>query len=182
MFTKFNQVLLASGLVLTSLVGFGSAAFADPGNSEDDGIGVQVPEVEILTWTASATPGSPEQLTLYTALNETVVGNVNVKSNDAAGFTVAVTSANQGILKTGDGVASYLQMPYTLYYGPTGSTASVTLDEGEGTAETPTALISACASSTGCDRDVAISVQQSDVNGKAHGIYSDTLTFTLTNK
>ncbi|MBD2653153.1 hypothetical protein H6G45_06555 [Synechocystis sp. FACHB-383] len=182
MFTKFNQVLLASGLVIGSAVMLSPAAFANPTNSEGDGIGVEVPEVELLTWTATKTPGTPEELTLYTALSETVVGTVNVKSNDAAGFTVAVTSDNEGILKTGDGVASYLQMPYTLYYGPNGSTASVTLTSGEGTAETPAALIADCASSTGCDRDVAISVLQSNVNGKAHGIYSDTLTFTLTNK
>jgi hypothetical protein len=179
MFTKFNRVLLASGLVLTSLVGFGSSAFANPTNTESGGIGAELPEKQLLTWTPDAGNVS---LTAYTAQAETKVGVVNVESNDIAGFIVTVTSTNKGILKTGTGTTDE-QIAYTLHYGETGSTSEVTIDAGtgQGTAETKSALIVGCASEGGCNRDVSISATKGAINGKAHGIYTDTLTFTLTN-
>jgi hypothetical protein len=170
MFTKFNRVLLASGLAISSVVLPLTAMAAGDFSFE-------LEETSTLTWTPES---STQDLTLYTAQDETVIGSINIESNDIAGFTVGVTSNNQGILKTGGGTTDE-QIPYTLYYGPEGGTlASITLTSGVGTKDEP--FNSECASQGGCNRDVAISALGTAVNGKAHGVYTDTLTFTLTNK
>ncbi|WP_353673580.1 hypothetical protein [Synechocystis sp. LKSZ1] len=181
MFTKFNRVLLASGLVLTSLVGFGSAAFAEgAGSGTGAAIGVSLPEMNTLLWTPTNTSTNPLPLTIHTGeglANGTKVGQVNVQANHSGGFTVAVTSTNQGVLIKGSSTKAYDKMAYTLYYDG----SPVTLDSsGVGTAESHNELVTECASSNGCTRDVGVQILQEQVEGKAYGTYTDTLTFTLT--
>ncbi|WLT38256.1 hypothetical protein NON20_22655 [Synechocystis sp. B12] len=173
MFTKFNRVLLASGLVLTSLVGFGSSAFAETTGGGD--INFNLPEVHELTWTQSiAADGSPQALQLYNDFASIKLGTINVKSNVATGFKVTVTSANEGIIQVGSTPATYQKMNYTLVYGST----TLDLSTGSAVGETYSALQPTCAESDGCSTDVNIAV--SGVTGKAAGLYEDTLTFTLT--
>jgi hypothetical protein len=177
MFTKFNRVLLASGLVLTSLVGFGSSAFAADVLEGGGDVNFELPRINNLTWTQDiATDGSVQALQLHNNFQETKLGTVTVESNLSQGFTVTVESANNGIIQiAGTTDQAYQKMPYTLVY----NSKTLDLSDGSDVGVVYGTLQTECASEGGCDADVKISVQ--GVEGKAAGIYTDTLTFVLSN-
>ncbi len=127
-----------------------------------------------ITFVSTAGIGSPINLTANTALALTSVGNVNVQSNTIGGFKVEVESANAGALKR---VGSTELMVYSLNYNNAdqGQIATKKVVENSG-------FDSNCADESGCDRNVKISISQSQVQSRPAGLYSDMLTFTLTNQ
>ncbi|MEE3717104.1 hypothetical protein V2H45_10135 [Tumidithrix elongata RA019] len=146
-----------------------------PSVAQADNVYADLPTLNSITFTPSrGTTGTAIPLTANTALSPTSVGNVNVQSNTYGGFKVEVESTNFGLLKHSSGAG----MAYTLNYNNSekGQITTKTVVEDN------SALITDCADSSGCDRDVKISISQSEVQSKPAGFYSDTLTFTLTNK
>jgi len=146
-----------------------------PDIAQADNVYANLPTLNSIVFVSSrGTSGTAIPLTANAALALTSVGNVNVKSNTYLGFKVEVESTNNGLLKHSSGAG----MAYNLNYN--------NVDKGQITSKTVVednnALITGCASDTGCDRDVKISITQSEVQSKPAGLYSDTLTFTLTNK
>lgn len=127
-----------------------------------------------ITFVSTAGTGSPINLTANTALALTSVGNVNVQSNTIGGFKVEVESANAGALKR---VGSTELMVYSLNYN--------NVDQGQITTKKVvenSGFDSNCADESGCNRNVKISISQSQVQSRPAGLYSDMLTFTLTNQ
>jgi hypothetical protein len=127
-----------------------------------------------ITFVSTAGIGSPINLSPNTALALTSVGNVNVKSNTIGGFKVEVESANGGALKRSGGAEL---MVYSLNYND--------VDQGQITIKKVvenSGFDSNCADESGCDRNVKISISQSQVQSRPAGLYSDMLTFTLTNQ
>lgn len=181
MFTKsLSRIALVSGLILGASTIVPRIALAEGENIGTGDIYVNNPVMQTLTWTSTATSGATIPLTNNTALTSTSVGTVNVKSNSVDGFTVTVSSTNGsasagGLLKRVSGTETML---YTINYNG----VDIELANGTVEAENPTALDTTCASSTGCPRDVKIAIGQDEINSKPAGAYSDTLTFTLTNK
>ena len=154
---------------------FGLAIALLPDIAQADNVYADLPTLNSITFVSSrGTSGTAIPLTANTSLALTSVGNVNVKSNTYGGFKVEVESTNFGLLKHSSGAG----MAYNLNYNSSdkGQITSKTVVEDIG------ALITDCADDTGCDRDVKISITQSEVQSKPAGLYSDTLTFTLTNK
>ncbi len=146
-----------------------------PDLAQADNVYGELSTLNSIVFTPSrGTTGTAIPLTANTALPLTSVGNVSVKSNSYGGFNVEVQSTNNGLLKreTGQGMA------YTLNYNNVeqGQITITNVVENNG------AVISDCADDLGCDRDVKIAISQSEVQSKPAGYYSDTLTFTLTNK
>ncbi len=165
---SLRQGLTGFGLAIAALSVFSPAAQAD-------NIFANNPVLNSLTFVATRnTSGLAIPLTNNTALPATSIGNVNIQSNTVGGFRVEVQSTNAGLLKrsTGETIA------YTLNYN--------TIDKGQivttSVMEDNNALITDCADATGCNRDVKISISQSEIVSKPAGDYSDTLTFSLTNK
>ncbi|PZO37785.1 MAG: hypothetical protein DCF19_18150 [Pseudanabaena frigida] len=154
---------------------FGIAIAMLPDIAQADNVYADLPTLNSIVFVSSrGTSGTAIPLTANTALVLTSVGNVNVKSNTYGGFKVEVESTNNGLLKHSSGAG----MAYNLNYNSsdTGQITTKAVVEDNG------ALITDCADDTGCDRDVKISISQSEVVSKPAGLYSDTLTFTLTNK
>jgi hypothetical protein len=154
---------------------FGIAIALLPDIAQADNVYADLPTLNSITFVSSrGTSGTAIPLTANTSLALTSVGNVNVKSNTYGGFKVEVESTNLGLLKHSSGAG----MAYSLNYNSSdkGQITTKTVVEDNG------ALITDCADDTGCDRDVKISITQSEVQSKPAGLYSDTLTFTLTNK
>lgn len=155
-----------------------SAIFAiavSPMVAHADNVFTNLPTINSITFISSrGTTGTAIPLTANSSLPLTSVGNVNVRSNAIAGFRVEVQSTNLGLLKrtTGEGMA------YTLNFNNSekGQINALTVIEDSN------ALITDCADESGCDRDVKIAIFLSEIVSKPAGFYSDTLTFTLTNK
>jgi hypothetical protein len=173
---KLIKVLFEKHLFLGSL-GMAIAIFSAifPSVAQADNVYADLPTLNAIAFVPSrGTTGTAILLTTNTALPLTSVGNVNVSSNTIAGFTVEVESTNAGLLKraTGEGMA------YTLNYNSS-EKGQITIKT---VVESPAALNTDCADASGCDRDVKIAISQSEVSSKPAGFYSDTLTFTLTNK
>jgi hypothetical protein len=180
MFTKFNQVLLASGLVLTSLVGFGSAAFADPGSPTGDGA-MTSEEYATITYSQETTPPTVDLLDQDFIEQTLKVGVVNVKANGATGFDVKVTSTKAALLtKDGGAGGEGEQITYQLKYDDQTPIDPTVAEKQLGTEGFSTG----CASSVGCDRDIKVVIPASNWTsaGVKAGTYSTSLTFTVYNK
>ncbi|QHV01491.1 hypothetical protein [Synechocystis sp. CACIAM 05] len=111
MFTKFNRVLLASGLVLTSLVGFGSSAFAeDIRNGTETLIGTELPKAT-LTWTGATTAFNMTYGEAYSG----DLGTVTVVNNIIGAWRVTVEGdATPGLLDGQTMGATNVKIPYTV--------------------------------------------------------------------
>jgi hypothetical protein len=124
MFTKFNRVLLASGLVLTSLVGFGSSAFGQvsPDYSDPhDLIGEAEPITEI-TWVE--TGGSFSNAFAYgETVPYTSVGSVTYTTNVHGVWTIKASGGNGTNAGKLVGVthSSVEPLPYVLRLGEEGT-------------------------------------------------------------
>jgi hypothetical protein len=185
MFTKFNRVLLASGLVLTSLVGFGSSAFAESAPSEGSQE-YQVPLLEKITYT----PGdqiAPTVANVNTAVTGASVGSLKIESNDPDGFEVHAMSENGGkFIGTSnfgtEQAPEYKTIAYTLKYDGNEIETSLAASYSKMATED---FNDVCAGSggagTGCTRALTVDVAaNADGNlGKPAGVYSDTITFKL---
>lgn len=162
------RTIIASGLVVGAVAALSPAAFAvdtDGGNQSGE-----VPVIE----TVDYTPGGSLAIVPNTAQPDTNFGSVNVQSNANNGWTLAVASTNGSLLKNG-AIAS---IAYTLKVG--GAAVNVSTPAAPVTALSPTVLTAAA--DPGVDYPVLGSIAAADSNGKPSGTYSDTLTFTLTNK
>ncbi|MEE3717101.1 hypothetical protein V2H45_10120 [Tumidithrix elongata RA019] len=116
----------------------------------------------------------PIALTPNTALPNTIIGALTVKSDSVNGFTISAESTNGGALKRSSGEA----IAYTLTYNG--------IDQGQLTAkkvvENVSNLITDCASQNGCNRQIQIAISQTAISAKPAGSYSDLLLFTLVTK
>ncbi|MBD2189225.1 hypothetical protein [Pseudanabaena mucicola] len=178
-FVKFGSKLARTYLSFLSLGCCGvvlalGADIAQANNISSDTINGTLGTLNSITFISTAGIGSPINLSPNTALALTSVGNVNVKSNTSGGFKVEVESANAGALKRLGGTEL---MVYSLNYND--------VDQGQITIKKVvenSGFDSNCADDSGCDRNVKISISQSQVQSRPAGLYSDMLTFTLTNQ
>jgi len=131
-------------------------------------------QVNSITFT-STTISPPVDLIPNTALPNTLIGKVNIKSDNANGFMVNAKSTNGGALKRSSGEL----IDYTVNYNGIEQGQLTTTDK---TVENVSTLITSCASETGCDRNIQIAISQSAISAKPAGSYSDQLTFTLVAK
>lgn len=88
---------------------------------------------------------------------------------------VNAKSTNGGALKRSSGEL----IDYTVNYNGIEQGQLATTDK---TVENVSNLITECASTNGCDRNIQIAISQSAISAKPAGSYSDQLTFTLVAK
>ena len=131
-------------------------------------------QVNSITFTSTAI-SPPVDLTPNTALPNTLIGKVNIKSDNTNGFIVNVKSTNGGVLKRSSGEL----IDYTVNYNEIEQGQLATIDK---TVENVSTLITDCASTNGCDRNIQIAISQSAISAKPAGSYADQLTFTLVAK
>jgi hypothetical protein len=131
-------------------------------------------QVNSITFTSTAI-SPPVDLTPNTALPNTLIGKVNIKSDNANGFMVNAKSTNGGSLKRSSGEL----IDYTVNYNGIEQGQLATIDK---TVENVSTLITDCASTNGCDRSIQIAISQSAISAKPAGSYSDQLTFTFVAK
>lgn len=131
-------------------------------------------QVNSITFTSTAI-SPPVDLIPNTALPNTLIGKVNIKSDNANGFTVNARSTNGGALKRSSGEL----IDYTVNYNGIEQGQLETTDK---TVENVSTLITDCASTNGCDRNIQIAISQSAISAKPAGSYADQLTFTLVAK
>ncbi len=131
-------------------------------------------QVNSITFT-STTISPPVDLIPNTALPNTLIGKVNIKSDNANGFMVNAKSTNGGALKRSSGEL----IDYTVNYNGIEQGQLTTTDK---TVENVSTLITSCASETGCDRNIQIAISQFAISAKPAGSYADQLTFTLVAK
>lgn len=131
-------------------------------------------QVNSITFTSTAI-SPPVDLIPNTALSNTLIGKVNIKSDNANGFMVNAKSSNGGALKRSSGEL----IGYTVNYNGTEQGQLGTIDK---TVESVNAPILECASTNGCDRNIQIAISQSAISAKPAGSYADQLTFTLVAK
>lgn len=164
-----RRTFIASSFVLGAVAAaLSPAAFAATSNDTQSG---SITAIENVTYAA----GPSLTIVPNTAQNDQDFGSVQVQSNSNNGWTLAVASTNGSILKNGT-IAS---IAYTLKVDGTAvdvSTATTPVN----TSLNPTTLTAAAG--TGNNYLVKGSIAAAASNGKAAGTYSDTLTFTLTNK
>ena len=128
-------------------------------------------QVNSITFTSTAI-SPPVDLIPNTALPNTLIGKVNIKTDNANGFIVNAKSTNGGALKRSSGEL----IGYTVNYNGTEQGQLTSTDK---TVEDVSTLITACASETGCDRNIQIAISQFSISAKPAGSYADQLTFTL---
>ena len=128
-------------------------------------------QVNSLTFTSTAI-SPPVDLTPNTALPNTLIGKVNIKSDNTNGFMVNAKSTNGGALKRSSGEL----IGYTMNYNGIEQGQLETTDK---TVEDVSTLITDCASTNGCGRNIQIAISQSAISAKPAGSYTDQLTFTL---
>ena len=128
-------------------------------------------QVNSITFTSTAI-SPPVDLTPNTALPNTLIGKVNIKFDNANGFMVNAKSTNGGSLKRSSGEL----IDYTVNYNGIEQGQLTTTDK---TLESVNVLITDCASTNGCDRNIQIAISQSAISAKPAGSYADQLTFTL---
>ena len=97
---------------------------------------------------------------------------MNIKTDNANGFIVNAKSSNGGALKRSSGEL----IDYTMNYNGIEQGQLETTDK---TVENVSTLITDCASTNGCDRNIQIAISQSAISAKSAGSYTDQLTFTL---
>lgn len=183
MFTKFNRVLLASGLAI------GSALLPVTAMAQDITSGgaqeYEVPLVTEITYTPAAQIAPTLPNTAITAPES--VGSLVIKSNNAAGFTVSANSENAGAFKStfttptgAEGANVNHTIKYTFYYA--GGDKSFT-DTSDVQMESPT-FTADCADASGCTRLLTVTVAADETGNlaKPAGVYSDTITFKIVNK
>ncbi|MEA5478250.1 hypothetical protein VB774_11545 [Pseudanabaena galeata UHCC 0370] len=124
---------------------------------------------------SSTTISPPVVLIPNTALPNTLIGKVNIKTDNANGFIVNAKSINGGALKRSSGEL----IDYTVNYNGIEQGQLETTDK---TVENVSTLITDCASTNGCDRSIQIAISQSAISAKPAGSYSDQLTFTFVAK
>jgi hypothetical protein len=117
-----------------------------------------------------------DSLDLTTSQTDLAVATVNEKSNNAAGYTVAIESANAAATSSTtaylEGVAHAETLDYTITYDG----SSVALDASGQAVVTD---VVAKTTSAGIDKSVQISYTGAFLSADS---YSDTLTFTITAK
>jgi hypothetical protein len=170
MFTKFNRVLLASGLVLTSLVGFGSSAFAEGENIDDIVVTGTLTEEQ----TVVITPGADQDFDFATdTLSALVIGTVTTTSNVPWILSAASENDSKLVRPAADGtVISYT---FVLTEGTASGSilaAAQSLD-ADGVQVASGAYDKALAGAT---MQLAIT---SNTTGMKAGVYSDTITLTI---
>jgi hypothetical protein len=131
-------------------------------------------QINSITFTSTAI-SSPVDLIPNTALPNTLIGKVNIKTDNANGFIVNAKSSNGGALKRSSGEL----IGYTVNYNGTEQGQLTSTDKE---IENVSTLITSCASETGCDRNIQIAISQSAISAKPAGSYADQLTFTLVAK
>lgn len=107
-------------------------------------------------------------LDLTTNSSNLLVATINERNNTAAGYTVTLTSGNNGVLKN----ASYPGVPYSASYANVSvrlSTTPVTI-----TSQGPQMGV------VNSTKDFKITFTGQDPGGLVQGTYSDTLIFTIT--
>ncbi len=120
----------------------------------------------------STTISPPISLTPNTALPDTLIGKVTVKSGSVNGFIVNVQSMNGGSLRRSSGEL----ISYTLSYNGVDQGQLPTIGKS---VENVSNMITDCADENGCTRDIKIAISQTAIAAKPAGSYSDQLTFTL---
>jgi len=131
-------------------------------------------QVNSITFTSTAI-SPPVDLNPNTTLPNTLIGKVNIKSDNVNGFIVNAKSSNGGALKRSSGEL----IDYTVNYNGIEQGQLATTDK---MLENVSSLITECASTNGCDRNIQIAISQSAISAKPAGSYSDQLTFTLVAK
>jgi hypothetical protein len=135
------------------------------------------PAILSITATANAAATS---LAVNTNVTNLLVGTVVEQSNDSAGYTVTLTSANAA---TAQGTSAFLKstkagnadtLPYTLQYGTTTPVTVVFLSTGVATVSNVTAKTG----SAGTSNNLTLSFSGLTAN-LAQDVYVDTLTFTI---
>ncbi len=162
------RTVIASGFVVGAVAALSPVAFAASSNGTQSG---SITTIETVAYTA----GPSLTIAPNTLQADQDFGSVQVQSNSNNGWTLAVASTNGSILKNG-AIAS---IAYTLKVDGTAvdvSTAATNVN----TSLNPGSLTAAAG--TGNNYLVKGSIAATDSNGKPAGTYSDTLTFTLTNK
>jgi hypothetical protein len=131
--------------------------------------GVVAPQTAI---TVTADPNA-SNLPVGTTVTGMIVATVNELSNNKAGYTVSLSSANGGLLKEASGVTAGLNdtVPYTLSYAGT----PVTFSSGSAVISN----VSQRTSGSGTTNNLAISFSSAFLNADS---YTDTLTFTIAAK
>jgi hypothetical protein len=184
MFTKFNRVLLASGLVLTSLVGFGSSAFAQA---------IGVDNTDYVTWqfVAEDNPvlahtSANGAVSVYEGLPDTTpIGILTIASNGQFGFTVKVNGPESNTSSLVHTTMPDYAIPFKLGYGITATAAAYELTDSAtmitGGQEDFRNDQDTCADADGCDRIITIFIDGDDLQTKPSGTYTQTVTFTVEN-
>jgi hypothetical protein len=135
------------------------------------------PAILSITATANAAATS---LAVNTNVTNLLVGTIVEQSNDSAGYTVTLTSANAAATQ---GTSAFLKsakagnadtLPYTLQYGTVTPVTVVFLSTGISTVSNVTAK------TTGAGTSNNLTVSFSGLTANlAQDIYTDTLTFTI---
>lgn len=171
MFTKFNRVLLASGLVLTSLVGFGSAAFAQ---TSDGGIITGNIPVE---QTIAFTPEASVEVTANLASQDLVFGSVEAGSNVT--WDMSAKSANAGLLEhtvdASQTISYQLEVSQVADLGTSEGFVTLTV------ANTDYPVYDGGTDSTGLTA-TNVTLKLGDTTSKKAGNYTDTVTLTIAPK
>ncbi len=167
-FQTIRRTVIASGIALGAVAAaFSPAAFAATDNDTQSG---SIAPIESVNYT----PAGVLTIVPNTLQADTNFGSVNVQSNANGGWTLEVASTNGSILQNG----SIADIAYTLKVA--GNTVDVSAAGTPDIAKDVSVLTAAATG--GANYAVLGSIAAADSNGKPHGTYSDTLTFTLTNK
>lgn len=165
------RTVIASGFVVGAFAALSPAAFAADNISGGDVTG-NITAIQHTAYTAATTATTIVPNTDQSNLD---FGSVNVQSNANNGWTLAVASANGSSLKNGSiGTIAYaLQVDGVPVTGLTTPAASVTAKDVSGLTASATG---------GANYAVTGAIAATASNGQPAGTYTDTLTFTLTNK
>ncbi len=162
-------------MVAVSMLLIGTGAALSPSVLAAENGGNQQGEMQAIE-TVAYTPAAKFNFTPGTAMTGQSFGNVNVRSNSNAGWTLDVKSLEGGKLK-------HLSIPTATI------TYALSVDSVATAVTTPDTYVNAkdlntltCAAVGGCDYAVTADIAGADSDGKPTGTYQDTITFKLTNK
>jgi len=161
-----TRALLTLGLTVGAMTAFTSAVKAEE-------VFVNNPATGSVAFTQTAgAAGSKLGVTLASGLASTKIGDLNVKSNSAAGYTVKATSDNAGKFLQGANEIAYT-MQFAAFNAVIGTDTVI---------EDVSLLNTDAASVSGLTRDVSVTVANTAVQGKPSGDYTDTVTFAFVTK
>lgn len=166
-----SRFLIASGLLLGTSAVLAPVAIAATDNGVVSGT---VDAINNVTYT----PPAGFTLNPTTGNTDQSFGSVVIQDNSNAGWTLTVDSANSSNLNH----ATYGNIAYTGLEANGPGVTNLALDVSSAAATIRDVSALTCADAAGCTYTLTADIASGAIDSMAAGVYTDTLTFTLTSK